>query len=92
MGLEIHLRPGAPTTQVGGVYNDALVVRVAEPAHGGRATDAALRAVAEALGVPRRSVTLVRGASNRRKLIEIEVTTPGAVRAAVERLRGGPDR
>ena len=88
------MRPGASSTEVGGEYDNALVVRVVEPADGGRATDAALRAVAEALGVPRRSVTLVRGASSRRKLVEIEVATPtlDAVGPAVEALRHGPDR
>ncbi len=38
---------------------------------GGKATAAALRAVADALVVPRRAVTLVRGATTRRKLIEV---------------------
>ena len=89
--LEIYVRPSASSTAVGGEYDHALVVRVVEPAHGGRATDAALRAVAEALSVPRRSVTLVRGASNKRKLIQIEVGAAGrqGVEVAAARLRGG---
>ena len=88
--MEIHVRPSASTTSVGGEYNGALVVRVVEPADGGRATDAALMAIAEALAVPRRSVLLVRGTTSRRKLIEIEVETPqnGRVGAAVAQLRG----
>ncbi len=92
MRLEIHVRPGASSTAVGGRYDNALVVRVVEPADGGRATEAALRAVAKALGVPRRSVTLVRGTSSRRKLIEIEVPVPGGdkVERAAARLRAGP--
>ncbi len=75
---------------MGGHHDGALVVRVAEPAEGGRATDAALRAVAEALALPRRSVTLLRGASSHRKLIDIEVKAPRAalLDAAVARLRG----
>jgi uncharacterized protein YggU (UPF0235/DUF167 family) len=90
MRVEIHVRPGASTTAVGGVHDDALVVRVVEPADAGRATEAALRAVAEAVGLPRRAVTLVRGATSRRKLVEID-TDPVAgasVSSAVERLRG----
>ncbi|HXR54503.1 MAG TPA: DUF167 domain-containing protein, partial [Acidimicrobiales bacterium] len=71
-------------------YNGALVVRVVEPADGGRATDAALTAIAEALSMPRRSVILVRGATSRRKLIEIAVQAPQneRVAAAVASLRG----
>ena len=40
----------------------------------GRATDAALRAVADALSISRRAVTLVRGTTGRRKVVDIEVT------------------
>jgi uncharacterized protein len=73
MLLTIHVRPNASKTGVGGAHDGALVVRVAEPPDGGRATAAALRAVAVALDVPGRSVRLVRGATSRRKLIEIAV-------------------
>jgi hypothetical protein len=87
--VEIHVRPSAATTSVGGQHDGVLVVRVVEPAHAGRATDAALRAVAKALVLPRRSVTLVRGSTTRRKLIEIEVGNPGEelVERALARLR-----
>ena len=73
MRFEIHVRPSASTTIVGGEHDGALVVRVVEPTDEGRATKAALKAVAKALGLPRRSVSLVRGATSRRKLIEVEV-------------------
>lgn len=56
---------------MGRTHNGALLVRVPEPADSGRATAAALRAVADSLKIPRNSVTLVRGATSRRKLIEI---------------------
>ncbi len=90
MRVEVHVRPNASRASVGGAHDGALVVRVVEPADAGRATDAALRAVAKALAVPRRSVTLLRGATNRRKLLEIDVGGDDArrVNGAVERLRG----
>ena len=90
MRFEIHVRPSASTTVVGGNYDGALVVRVVEPPDEGRATKAALKAVAEALGLPHRSVSLVRGATSRRKLIEVEVGTSGtdAVEDALADLRG----
>jgi uncharacterized protein len=69
----IHVRPGASRASVGGTYGGALLVRVVEPADRGRATAAALRAVSEALGVPRRSVTLVSGATSRRKTVAVDV-------------------
>lgn len=59
---------------MGGSHDGALVVRVTEPAEGGRATRAALRVLAVSLGVPPRSVTLVRGPTSRRKVVEVAVT------------------
>jgi uncharacterized protein YggU (UPF0235/DUF167 family) len=81
--FEIHVRPNASATSVGGAHDGALVVRVTAPPSEGRATSAALRAVAEALDVPSRAVTLVRGATSRRKLLDVAV--PKERREQVER-------
>jgi uncharacterized protein YggU (UPF0235/DUF167 family) len=91
MRVEIYVRPGASETIVGGEYDGALVVRVVEPAAAGRATSAALHAVADALAVPRRAITLVHGATSRRKLIEIDFGSgeSDVVRKAMRRLIGG---
>lgn len=57
---------------MGGRYGEsALVVAVQVPAVDGRATRAALKALAEALGIPSREVTLVSGAKSRTKLVEV---------------------
>ena len=89
--LEIHVHPGASRTSVGGEYGGALVVRVAEPAEDGRATAAALRAIADALMLPKRSITLVLGTKSRHKVIDI-ATAPRdsqSVRLAVQELLEG---
>jgi uncharacterized protein len=57
---------------VGGSRDGALVVRVSARAVDGRATDAALAAVAAAVGVRRRCVTLVSGPTSRTKVVDIE--------------------
>ena len=72
MRVSIRVRPGAGRTAVGGSPDGALVVRVAAPAVDGRATEAALAAVAAALGVRRRAVTLVTGATSRTKVVDVE--------------------
>jgi hypothetical protein len=69
--IAIRVRPGAPRTRVGGAYGDALVVHVNAPAVDGRATAAALRAVAAAFGVPHSDVTLVTGATSRTKIVDV---------------------
>lgn len=70
--VQIRVKPGAGRSRVGGRYgDDALVVAVTEPAVDGRATAAALKAVAAVLGVPAREVTLVSGATSRTKTIDV---------------------
>ena len=91
MKLEIHVRPNASRTQVGGIHDGTLVVRVAQPPADGRATDAALDAVARSLGLPRNAVALVRGATSRRKLLELDVAAGPEIQARIGQLLGGPD-
>lgn len=80
MRVTIRVRPGAVTTAVGGSYDGALVVRVRERAVDGKATAAALRALADALGVPAREVALVSGATSRTKVVDLPDQASGAVR------------
>jgi uncharacterized protein len=68
----IRVKPGAKRTAVGGRHGDALVVAVTARAVDGKATEAALRAVAEAFDVRRRDITLVTGAASRDKVVEID--------------------
>jgi len=69
----LRVRPGASRTAVGGRYEStALVVAVQARAVEGQATKAVVDAVAAAFGVRRADVTLVRGATSRNKLVDIE--------------------
>jgi len=69
--LAIHAQPGAKQTEVAGVHDAALKIRLAAPAVEGRASDALIAFLAESFGVPRRNVTLVRGETGRRKTLRI---------------------
>lgn len=84
--VEILVRPNSSRGGVGGNHDGALVVRVAEPADRGRATGAALRALAESFGVPTRKVTLVRGPTNRRKVVEVTGEAEELLQIQLERL------
>ncbi|MGY5883861.1 DUF167 domain-containing protein [Modestobacter lacusdianchii] len=81
MRVAIRVRPGASRTAVGGEHDGALVVRVTARAVDGRATEAALAAVAAAFGVRRSAVTLVTGATSRSKLVEVDGGTDAALRS-----------
>jgi uncharacterized protein len=80
--ITIRVRPGSARPGVGGEHDGALVVRVSARAVDGRATVAALAAVAEAFGVRPHAVTLVAGAASRTKLLDVA----GADRATLDRL------
>lgn len=91
MRVAVRVKPGAARTRVGGVhpgrYGPALVVAVSAPATGGRATEAARRALAEALGVRPAAVWLRAGATSRDKLFAV-AAEPG-VEQRLRVLRGG---
>ena len=84
--VAVRVRPGAARTAVGGCRGDALVVCVTARPAGGAATEAALRAVAGAFGVPRRHITLVTGATSRDKVIEV-AGPPGPLGRRLDELR-----
>ena len=73
--LTLHVQPGARRTEVAGLHGTALKLRLAAPAVEGKA-NAALRAfLAEAFGVPLRSVVLARGETSRDKVVRIAAPT-----------------
>ncbi|HZR70977.1 MAG TPA: DUF167 domain-containing protein [Burkholderiales bacterium] len=74
--LSVHVQPGAKATQLAGLHGEDLKVRIAAPPVDGRANAALEELVAGALGVPRRCVRVVKGATSRRKTVH--VAAPGA--------------
>ncbi len=75
-GVEIDLWvvPNASRTEIAGRHGGALRVRVAVPATGGRANEAACRLIAERTGG---SVELVRGHRSRRNVVRVRGVDSG---------------
>jgi uncharacterized protein len=69
--VRLRVSPGSRTAGIGGRHGDAWKVRVTAPAEGGRANAAVVRLLAEAVRVPRASVTLVSGHAARDKIVEL---------------------
>lgn len=69
--LTLHVQPGAARTAIAGRHGDALKIRLAAPPIDGRANDELVRFLADAFDVPQRDVTLLRGATSRRKSVRI---------------------
>jgi hypothetical protein len=73
--LFVRVTPGARQPGIGGSFalpaGRALEVRVSAPAAGGKANAAVIEALAAALGVPKRAITIVSGPASRLKRLHI---------------------
>jgi uncharacterized protein len=74
--LRLRVAPGSARSAVVGRHGDAWKVRVAAAPERGRANDAVLALIAEALELPRASVSLVSGGSSRDKIVELAGIDP----------------
>ncbi|MFZ0492315.1 MAG: DUF167 domain-containing protein [Acidimicrobiia bacterium] len=72
--------PGASRTEITGVHDGAIRIRVTAPPEGGRANKAVVEILAAAAGAPAR---LVSGAASRRKRILLEGLTEQQARVAL---------
>lgn len=79
--LAIKAVPNAPRTEIAGWLGEALKVKVHAPPVEGRANAALCEFLADALGLPRRAVTVLRGDTARQKLVRVEGLALEAVRA-----------
>jgi uncharacterized protein YggU (UPF0235/DUF167 family) len=76
MRITIRVKPGSARPGAGGEHDGALIVRVSARAVDGKATEAALTAVADSFGVRRSAVRLVSGALSRAKIVDIDAGDP----------------
>ena len=92
-GIAVRVKPGSSRTRVGGRYDGphgaALVVAVNAPPVDGRATDAVMAALADALGLRRAALSLRHGAAGRDKIIAV-TDAPPDLADRVARLRDTP--
>jgi len=86
--LEVEVAPRSRKPGVVGRRGGALRVRVASPPEGGRANKELVALVARFLGVKRGAVSVVRGATSRRKLLEVEGLAEDELAAALARAPG----
>jgi uncharacterized protein (TIGR00251 family) len=68
----VRLTPRAAADRVDGVIDGVLRVRVGAPAVEGAANNALVKLLSDELGVARRDVRIVAGASSRQKLVVVD--------------------
>jgi len=69
--VNVHVQPGARKPQLRGMHGDAVKIAVREAAQDGKANDALVRFMAEALGCSRQQVEIASGHASRRKRLFI---------------------
>lgn len=78
--FRVRVTPRARQSEVTGVMDGALVVRVAAPPADGAANEALLALLSERLGVPVRRVRLIAGAASRNKVVSVTGLQPDEIR------------
>lgn len=70
--IAVQITPNAKKTEVIGVLDDALKLKLQAQPIEGKANEALVKFVAGALSVSRSSVTITHGLTSKRKLIEVK--------------------
>jgi uncharacterized protein len=70
--ISVTVSPGAARTELVGRYGDGWKARIAAPPERGRANDALVELLADALAVPRSSVRVASGLAAKRKVVEVD--------------------
>jgi uncharacterized protein (TIGR00251 family) len=70
--ISLYIQPRAGRTEIAGRHGSDIKIRVAAPPVDQAANEALLAFVADRLGVRRRDVRLIAGATSRRKVLEID--------------------
>lgn len=80
--ISVQITPNAKKSEVLGVLDDVLKIRLQAQPIEGKANEALVRYLADMLGVPKSAVSITHGHTSKRKIIEV---TAGAM--TVERAR-----
>jgi uncharacterized protein (TIGR00251 family) len=70
--ISVTVSPGASRSELVGRHGDGWRVRVTAAPERGRANEALCKLLADALGLPRRSLRVVAGQSARTKIVEVD--------------------
>ena len=82
--LALRVSPGARRNAVVGRHGDAWKVRVSAPPEDGKANTAVIALLANTLGVPGHTISIVSGHGARDKLVELAGIAPDEIERRLE--------
>ena len=78
--LSLHVQPGAKKTEIAGLHGESLKIRLAAPPVDGKANECLIAFLAKRLGIAKRNIELVSGATSRAKRVRVGGVDGGSVR------------
>lgn len=85
--INVRVQPRASRNEITGFDAEGVLkVRVTAPPADGQANDAVERAIADALGLGRTAVQIVRGTTARSKVVEVDGLSENEIRQRIEAL------
>ncbi len=85
ISFEVKVVPRASKSEVTGMEGDAVKIRLQAPPVDGKANEALVKFLADALGVARSQVEIVSGQTSRKKVVRIRGTTPERIEALIDK-------
>jgi uncharacterized protein len=80
--LNVYIQPRASKTELAGMHDGVVKIRIAAPPVENAANRALIDFVAQHLGIAKRSVRVLSGDTSRRKILELDGVTAEEVAAA----------
>ncbi|MGD0503213.1 MAG: DUF167 domain-containing protein [Steroidobacteraceae bacterium] len=77
--LEVYVQPRASKTELAGLHDGLIKIRIAAPAVENAANLALIEFVAKRLGIAKRCVRVASGATSRRKVLEVDGVSAGEI-------------
>jgi hypothetical protein len=81
--LEAYIQPHASKTEIAGMHDDVIKIRIAAPAVENAANRTLIDFIAQHLGIANRCVRVVSGGTSRRELLEIDGVTADVIAATL---------
>lgn len=86
--IKVRVQPRASKNEIAGYHGDALRVRVTAPPEGGRANEAVTGILADALGVAKSRISIIRGTASREKVVAVESLSQEEVQRRLDAVAG----
>lgn len=84
--LRLRVSPKAASNRLVGWHGEALKLRVTAAPERGKANDAVIALLAEALALPRQAIALVQGETAQDKIVEIAALDEDEIRRRIDSL------